>query len=307
MSVLSREESVRALRSARPRDPFLRASFALVVCTVVFSWWFGDFNWSDFSNPRRLQNLERFLGEIRPFPLHDQPWDSALALSWAQSLFDSAGREASLKTLAISILAVLLAAAGGLALALLAARTLATEDAFLPDGRPVGRVVRMLWTGLRGTTRIALAFLRAIPEYVWAFLLLGIFGPGAWTAILALALHNAGILGRLGAETIENAHPQSFAALRAVGVSRTRITWVAILPSILPRLLLYLFYRWETCVREATVLGMLGITTLGFWIEDARTRGQYDALVFFVVLGVGIVMVGDLVSALIRLAVRRAS
>ena len=83
-------------------------------------------------------------------------------------------------------------------------------------------------------------------------------------------------------------------------------SWV-FLPELLPRLLLYFFYRWETCVRESTVLGLLGIVSLGFWIDDARTRGQMDVLVYFVVLGVLIVVVGDVVSSLARELLRRTT
>jgi hypothetical protein len=52
---------------------------------------------------------------------------------------------------------------------------------------------------------------------------------------------------------------------------------------------------------------MLGIASLGYWIEDARTRGHYDSLVFLVGLGVAIVLIGDLVSVIARSAIRRAS
>jgi len=50
------------------------------------------------------------------------------------------------------------------------------------------------WRALSACTRAALILLRAIPEYVWAFLLLAMLGPSAWPAVLALAIHNSGIL-----------------------------------------------------------------------------------------------------------------
>ena len=131
-------------------------------------------------------------------------------------------------------------------------------------------------------------------------------GVSAWTAILALAIHNTGILGRLSSETVENADPRSAAAFRAFGAGRLQIAAFALLPDLLNRLLLYFFYRWETCVREATVLGMLGVVSLGYWIADARTRMQHDTFVFLVLLGALIVLVGDLVSAIARRLVRDA-
>ena len=95
-------------------------------------------------------------------------------------------------------------------------------------------------------------------------------------------------------------------ALRATGAGRLQIALAGILPLSINRFLLYLFYRWETCVREATVLGMLGMASLGYMIMEARAGNRYDEMLFFVLLGVGLVLLGDLVSALVRRAVRRA-
>ena len=110
--------------------------------------------------------------------------------------------------------------------------------------------------------------MRALPEYLLAFVLLLIFGVNGWPVVLALAIHNAGILGRLDSETIENADPTPLRALCAAGAGRRQMAVVALWPTVFGRGLLYVFYRWETCVREATVLGMLGVVSLGYWIDD---------------------------------------
>ena len=99
--------------------------------------------------------------------------------------------------------------------------------------------------------------------------------------------------------------PAAARALAAAGASRSQ-TAAAVFPSLLPRLLLYFFYRWETCVREATVLGMLGVLSLGSLIRDARAGNLYDELFFYVLLGALMVLAGDLLSALARGLVRRA-
>ncbi len=54
------------------------------------------------------------------------------------------------------------------------------------------------------------------------------------------------------------------------------------MPLALPRFLLYFFYRFESCIREATVLGMLGTVSLGYWIQDARGRQSYDEMLLLV-------------------------
>jgi phosphonate transport system permease protein len=267
----------------------------------------GDFDASDAAPPRRLQNLARFAAEVRPYPLQNREWSWTIASEWALEQMSSRGLEAATLTLAISIAAIVLAGIFGALVALPAARNFTRREVFLPEGRGASRWALALLAPLRTALRSALILLRAIPEYVWAFLLLGLLGPTPWVAVLALAIHNIGILGRLGAETVENIEPQQAIALRAAGASRLQIAGFALAPALLPRFLLYFFYRWETCVREATVLGMLGIASLGYWVEDARTRGQYDTFVFLIALGVALVLVGDLLSAIARRAIRRAS
>ena len=125
--------------------------------------------------------------------------------------------------------------------------------------------------------------------------------------VLALALHNTGILGRLGAEVVENTETAAPAALRGLGAGRRQIALAGLLPLALGRWLLYFFYRWETCVREATVLGMLGIVSLGYALDEARVRDRYDDMLFYVLLGAVLVLVGDLVSAVARRIVRRST
>jgi ABC-type phosphate/phosphonate transport system permease subunit len=59
-------------------------------------------------------------------------------------------------------------------------------------------------------------------------------------------------------------------------------------------------------VREATVLGMLGIVSLGYWIQDARARNHYDTMILLVGIAVVLVLIGDLVSVVARRVVRDA-
>ena len=71
--------------------------------------------------------------------------------------------------------------------------------------------------------------------------------------------------------------------------------------------LLLFFYRFETCVREATVLGMLGVVSLGYWIQDARAKQYYDEVLVLVLFGAALVLAADLTSAVARYSIRRRS
>ena len=125
--------------------------------------------------------------------------------------------------------------------------------------------------------------------------------------MLFRSIHNSGILGKLDAETVENLDPRPLTAWRGLGGSRAQIAWFAALPLATNRFLLYFFYRFETCVREATVLGMLGVVSLGYWIQDSRAKQFYDEMVVFVALGAALVLLADVASALVRRALRRAT
>ncbi len=302
-----RDVEIRRLHRRRPRSRFARASGVALAVLVVASWSSEGLRPGSFFTERRLANLQRFLGELRPYPLQDRDFDLSVAAAWAGEVLSDRGWTAAGTTLAMSVAAIVLAALAALVLVPAAARTFASPEPYLPGPRPPGRARRVFWRLVVAAARTVLIFIRSIPEYVWAFIFLAILGPTAWPVVLALALHNAGILGKLNAEVVENLEPAPLKALRGLGASRPQIVFAGIFPLILPRFLLYFFYRWETCVREATVLGMLGTVSLGFWIVDARARNHYDEMFFFVLIGAGIVLAGDLVSQIAREVIRRAT
>jgi len=285
----------------------VRWSVVVLGLLVVYAWTSGDIAVGDLFSARRVANLRRFVEvDLVPFPLRAGGAGDATFGSWAADLVGERGASGMTQTLLIAVLAIVLAGAASAVLAPLGARNLATREPFAPATLP-GRPRGAGWRLASGSARVLLILLRAVPEYVWAFLLLAMLGPSAWPAVLALAIHNAGILGKLGAETMENLSPGPLAALRSLGASRAQIAVHAVLPLALPRFLLYFFYRFETCVREATVLGMLGVVSLGYWIQEARARQFYDEMALLVALGAVIVLLGDLLSAAARAALRRAT
>jgi len=300
-------ERVRALRRARPRSRFLRASAALLALLVAYAWLCGEIEVLELFSPRRRSNLARFLTrEALPFPMRDAGLSLAGLAGWARGLLAERGAAALVRTFWISMLAIVLAGGAAALAAPFGARTLCARDPYLTSATGA-RERGAGWRAASALVRFAFVLLRAVPEYVLAFLLLAMLGPSAWPLVLALALHNAGILGRLDCETLENLEPAPMRALAMLGARRSALFWVALRPLALPRLLLYFFYRHETCVREATVLGMLGVASLGYWIQDARARQRYDEMLFYVALGAGLVLLGDLASFLARRWVRRGA
>jgi phosphonate transport system permease protein len=205
---------------------------AALVVLVVASFWSLDLQWAQFLSLDAARSMARFVGEFFP-PDTSAAFVGKVAVGAAE-------------TLAMSLLGTLLAAVFGLALALPAAR--------LHDGDAARA---------RAATRLLLNALRAIPELVWAALLLISAGLGPLAGTLALALHTTGVLGRLFAESLENAPPGPAFALRAQGVGPLRVLCYATLPQVLPQLLSYSLYRWENNIRAAAVLGVVGAGGLG--------------------------------------------
>ena len=302
---MTRIETIGSLHAERPRSRLVQASALAGAGIALASWLTTDIGLADLASERRLANLRRFLGELVPYDLRGHV-DLAGLLSWAWSRMAEHGAAATLSTLAISLAAIVLAAVFGAAASLPAARNVASASPFV-HGPVSGKHKAVLWRAVPAVTRWLLIAMRAIPEYVYAFLLVAVLGGTPWPAVLALAIHNTGILGKLGGETIEDVEPGAPAALRAIGASRLQVAFTAVFPAVLGRFLVYFFVRWESCVREATVLGLLGVVSLGFWIQDARARNHYDEMMFYVLLGAALVLLGDIVSSVARRAVRRAA
>ena len=123
--------------------------------------------------------------------------------------------------------------------------------------------IAMLTGVIPNIARLLLNFLRSIPELVWAALMVFAAGLGPLAGTLALAWHTTGVIGRLFAETLENAPPEPARSLVESGAAPALAFVYATLPLITPQLIAYSLYRWEMNIRMATVLGFVGAGGLG--------------------------------------------
>ncbi|WP_087503069.1 phosphonate ABC transporter, permease protein PhnE [Pseudomonas sp. SID14000] len=186
----------------------------------------------------------------------------------------------ALETLAMSGLGTLLAMVLGILLALPAAG-------------------RFGWP-LQACARLLLNALRAIPELVWAALTVLAAGLGPNAGTLALALHTAGVLGRLFAEALENAPPEPAAAIRLQGGSQVAAFCFGTLPNLWPQLLAYSLYRWENNIRMASVLGFVGAGGLGQMLYTTLSLFQ-EAQASTVIMGMLVlVLLVDALSDVLR-------
>lgn len=144
----------------------------------------------------------------------------------------------------------------------IAAGTLAAIAAF------VLAVIGSRVSGVGGLVQMVIrAFatvLRNIPAVAWGFILLFSFKQAEFTGFLALFFKSLGFLTRAFMETIDEADAGSLEALKATGASRLQIITHGIIPLSITQIVSWVLYMIETNFRDATLVGMLTGTGIGF-------------------------------------------
>ncbi|MGS0683343.1 PhnE/PtxC family ABC transporter permease [Shewanella sp. 125m-7] len=138
--------------------------------------------------------------------------------------------------------------------------------------------------------RLVLLILRSVPEYIFAFVFMLLLGPSMLPAMLALAIHNGALIAYL---TIRHADEVPVSAhfngrLDGYGYE--------VLPAIYPNMMALLFYRFEVILRETAILGMLGITTLGFYIDSNFEEIRFNGALVLMCVTALVNIVVDIMS-----------
>jgi phosphonate transport system permease protein len=141
---------------------------------------------------------------------------------------------------------------------------------------------------------------RAINEIVFALLFVVAVGLGPLAGILALAIHNTGIVAKLFSEAVEAIDPRPVEGIRATGASGLQEVIFGIVPQVMPLWSSFTLYRFETNVRSATVLGIVGAGGVGQSLYENIRAFQYSETATIVIIIVLTVMLIDMLSARIR-------
>ena len=187
---------------------------------------------------------------------------------------------ALIETLNIAAVATLLGAIAAVSLSLLATRGLAR------------------WPRLIPVFRRTMDALRAIPEIVIALMLIYILGGGPVPAVIAIALHTGGALGKLFSEVAENADLKPIEGLQSVGATWSQRMWLGVLPQVAPNWISYALLRFEINVRASAILGFVGEGGIGHDLKLAMQWGQgrYDEVVAIFLLLFAAIVVIDRIS-----------
>lgn len=131
---------------------------------------------------------------------------------------------------------------------------------------------------LIGLFRRMMDIMRAVPEIVIALVLIFILGGGPVPAMIAIAFHTAGALGKLFSEVNENASLKPLEGLESVGASWTQRMILGVVPQVAPNWLSYALLRFEINIRASAILGFVGSGGIGYDLKNAFSWGQgrYD-------------------------------
>ena len=148
--------------------------------------------------------------------------------------------------------------------------------------------------------RLVLNFMRAIPELVWVLVCILVIGIGPFAGAIAIGFHTAGVLGKLYAETMEEARREPIEALYAVGARPFQVLLCGIWPQAKPMLFNYTLLRWEANLRVSTILGLVGGGGLGQAIYNNIQLGFYPQVATMILLVYVLVVATDWAGDRIR-------
>ncbi|ALP65809.1 phosphonate ABC transporter, permease protein PhnE [Paraburkholderia caribensis] len=141
---------------------------------------------------------------------------------------------------------------------------------------------------------------RAINEMVFAMLFIVAVGLGPFAGVLALWVHTTGVLAKLFAEAVEAIDPRPAEGVRATGATSLDEIVYGVLPQVLPLWISYALYRFESNVRSAMVVGMVGAGGIGVVLYESIRSFNYSQTAAVMLMVVVVVTVIDVGSAWMR-------
>ena len=270
------------MTAATSRDPHARARATALLLALIVLWplaglaGFKPWRLFDAGN---LKEMASFLSGFLP---------PATAPEFLGLLI-----KATLETLAMATAGIALAFLIATPLALLMTHSLSVSRIGPGPGRRRSE-------GLRVVARALLTLLRAIPELVWALVLVRALGLGPGAGVLALAVTYGGMLGKVYAEILESGDTRPARALLEAGSGRLAALCYGLLPGAAQELASYTVYRWECAVRASVVMGFVGAGGLGQLMDQSMKMlngGEASTILLMFLL---LVLLADGLSAALR-------
>ena len=188
-----------------------------------------------------------------------------------------------LQTLVMAFVGTLLATLFAFPLAFIAARNITRL-------RPVNWLMKRTFD-----------FLRSIDMLIWALFFTRGFGPGPIPGIAAIFFTDAGALGKVYAEALENVDDRQREGVKSVGAAPSVVNRFGVVPQVLPVFISQSLYFWESNTRSATVIGAVGAGGIGLKLLEAMgTNSDWDKVAYMVLLILAVVFIFDNISNALR-------
>lgn len=142
--------------------------------------------------------------------------------------------------------------------------------------------------------------LRSINEMVFAMLFVVAVGLGPFAGVLALFVSTTGVLAKLFAEAVESIDRGPVEGIRTTGASALQEIIFGVIPQVLPLWISYILYRFESNVRSATVVGMVGAGGIGVLLWESIRGFQFTqgaAILLIIIVAVSVI---DIISQYLR-------
>lgn len=271
---------------------FSTFSLLLAIALIISSWTYifisEDSDFFGLFSETNVQYAKKFFGGLIGIGQENiaftnpENWKTALLLTF--------------ETLQMSIMAVGFAAIVALVTVIPAARNVA-------DGSLTLSKKWYRWI-VFSIIRVIYIFSRAVPELLWAMIIVFILKPGILPGAIALALHNFGILGKLCAEVIEDLDSRPVRNLSSNGASSGQLFLYGVIPTVMPQFLSYILYRWEVIMRTTIVVGFVGAGGLGQQFKLSMSYFDYTFITLLLVCYLILVFLADFFSEASRKAVK---
>lgn len=160
-----------------------------------------------------------------------------------------------------------------------------------------------VWRPAIPVARRMMDVMRAFPELIIALFLIFVLGSSPVPAMIAVAFHTTGALGKQFSEVNENIDLKAVEGLQAVGASWLQRMRFAVIPQVLPNYLSYFMLRFEINVRASAILGFVGAGGIGAELRRTIGWGQGtgdETAALFVLLILSIFAIDQLSSYLRR-------
>jgi len=141
---------------------------------------------------------------------------------------------------------------------------------------------------------------RAIDSLVWALIFVSAVGLGPFAGVLAIAMSDLGVFAKIFAEAIENVDRRQVEGVRAAGAGGPKLVRFAVLPQAAPAMLSAVLYYFESNVRSASILGVVGAGGIGHHLSDRIRVNNWDQVAFIVIMILIVVALIDTLSGRLR-------